>query len=296
MGSFARGLTWAVPVIALASCSGSTRASVPPTVTSTVPRSTTTTSVTSRPTRTYQIKHTEVRLPLGHSVGDVLDVFLVLPIGGGPFPAIVFNHGYGSNPQAYSSFLDDLARRGFVVAGPNLTSNDIAQDARAARRTIDWLTTSPSEIAPAHINRHGIAVVGHSLGGLTALAVAYNSCCRDSRIAATVTIEGPVGDLPNGTYEWSTPPLLIVLGDNDPLVPATTGPQLLSKFAGKAYLLTIRGGGHGGGMDATEPAHTAVLRTELDFLNAYLSHDQQSLRAIAHDANGSHTALHAREP
>jgi dienelactone hydrolase len=233
---------------------------------------------------------------VGDSAGDALDVFVVAPIGGGPFPAIVFNHGYGSNAQAYSSFLDDFARHGFVVAGPNFTSNDIAQDASAVRRTVDWLTSSPSELAPAHINRHGIAVMGHSLGGLTALAVAYNSCCRDRRIAAAIAIESPVGDLPNGTYEWSTPPLLIVLGDNDPLVPATTGPQLLSKFAGTAYLLTIPRGGHGGGMDATDPAHTAVLRTELDFLNAYLSHDPQSLRALAHDANGSHTVLHTHEP
>ncbi len=252
---------------------------MPPTVPSTAPVPTTTTWVALRPARTYQVKQTEVRLPVGGSGEDALDVFVVVPIGGGPFPAVVFIHGYGSNAQAYSSVLDDFARHGFVVAGPNFTSNDVAQDTRAMRRTVDWLTMSPNELAPARVNGHSIGVMGHSLGGLTALAVAYNSCCRDPRIAATVTIEGPVGDLPNGTYEWSTPPLLIVLGDNDPLIPATTGPQLLSKFAGKAYLLTIRGGGHGGGMDATDPAHTAVLRTELDFLNAYLSHDPQSLHA-----------------
>ena len=54
------------------------------------------------------------------------------------------------------------------------------------------------------------------------------------------------------------PPLLIVLGDHDPLVPPATGQQLLTKFRGTAYLLTIVGGDHGGGIDDTDPAHHAV--------------------------------------
>src|SRR4051794_29654628 len=37
---------------------------------------------------------------------------------GGPFPLIVFSHGYGVNPQVYSHLLNHLASHGFVVASP----------------------------------------------------------------------------------------------------------------------------------------------------------------------------------
>jgi fermentation-respiration switch protein FrsA (DUF1100 family) len=180
------------------------------------------------------------------------------------------------------------------VAGPNFTSNDVHQDSIELSRAIDVLTSATSPLPRGLVDPQHIAVLGHSLGGLTALAVTYNSCCRDSRITAALTIEGPVGDLPNGSYLWSGPPLLVVLGDDDPLVPAATGRQLLSRFRGTAYLLTIVGGSHGGGIDHTDPAHNAVLRTVLEFLTAYLGHDAHALQMLRASPSTVHTRLTLR--
>jgi dienelactone hydrolase len=242
----------------------------------------------------FRIKQSDVAIPLNDSRHGTVDTFVVTPIGRGPFPLIVFNHGLGSTAQIYATFLDEIARRGFVVAGPNFTNNDIHEDATEISRVIDNLTSPSSRLAAGLIDPKHIAVLGHSLGGLTALAVAYNTCCRDRRISAALTFEGPVGDLPNGTYAWSGPPLLIVLGDHDPLIPPATGQQLLTKFRGTAYLLTIVGGDHGGGIDDTDPAHDAVLRAARDFLNAYLRHDSQALQMLRASAHPPQTRLTIR--
>jgi dienelactone hydrolase len=156
------------------------------------------------------------------------------------------------------------------------------------------LTSARSPLPRGLIDPRKIAVLGHSLGGLSALAVTYNSCCRDKRITAALTIESPVGDLPNGTYRWGGPPLLVVLGDQDPLVPPATGQQLLARFRGTAYLLTIVGGGHGGGIDNADREHDAVLRTVVDFLNAYLCHDTNALQMLRAPRNEPHTRFTLR--
>jgi predicted dienelactone hydrolase len=38
--------------------------------------------------------------------------------GGGPFPLVVFAHGYGVTPSFYASLLPRLAAAGYVVAAP----------------------------------------------------------------------------------------------------------------------------------------------------------------------------------
>jgi dienelactone hydrolase len=264
---------------------------VPITSSSTTAEVAATSTTVPTPKRLYRIIQTDIAIPLNDSHHDTVDTFVVTPIGRGPFPLIVFNHGLGSTAQIYATFLGEVARQGFVVAGPNFTNDDIHDDATEISRVIDGLTSAASSLAPGLVDPKHIAVLGHSFGGLTALAVTYNSCCRDRRISAALTFEGPVGDLPNGTYTWSGAPLLIVLGDHDPLVPPATGPQLFSKFRGTAYLLTIVGGDHGGGIDNTDPAHHSVLQVTLDFLNAYLKNDPTSLRMLRATPKQAHTRL-----
>ena len=66
------------------------------------------------------------------------------------------------------------------------------------------------------INVNSIGVVGHSLGAITTLGVADNSCCQDSRISAAVTIAGLELPVPGGTYfVGNDAPLLLIHGTAD---------------------------------------------------------------------------------
>jgi len=102
------------------------------------------------------------------------------PLAAGVFPLVVISHGTGGSGLVYRNLASHLARRGFVVAMPEHPGNNRNDNAlanaienfegrpRHVRIIVDWAFTS-SPFA-AHLARDGVAVIGHSLGGYTALA------------------------------------------------------------------------------------------------------------------------------
>jgi len=104
------------------------------------------------------------------------------PIDAGTFPLVVISHGTGGSHLVYRTLAAHLARHGFVVAMPehprnNRNNNDLAGTAanlanrpRHIRLVIDW-AFSPGGFGPSLLP-DAVAVVGHSMGGYTALATA----------------------------------------------------------------------------------------------------------------------------
>ncbi len=111
-----------------------------------------------------------------------LSVAMDAPIAAGPFPLVVISHGSGGSHLVYRTLAAHLARSAFVVAMPehpgnNRNNNDLvdtianlANRPRHIRLVIDWAFSSDA-FAPCLIS-DTVAIVGHSLGGYTALAVA----------------------------------------------------------------------------------------------------------------------------
>jgi predicted dienelactone hydrolase len=102
----------------------------------------------------------------------------------GPYPLVVFSHGYALSPIAYSTLVEHYASHGYVVLAPehketfdgSLTGFWAALIDRPAdvRSTIDEAErlTAPGAALAGMIDLDHIAVVGHSYGGYTALAAA----------------------------------------------------------------------------------------------------------------------------
>jgi hypothetical protein len=87
----------------------------------------------------------------------------------------------------------------------------------------------------------------------------------------------------------------MVLDTNDPVVPYATGNEILSSFRKNAYLLTIDGGMHSGGMNVGAPGHRAMLSTMFEFLAAYLGGDERELRALRTSQHpGTHLSFASR--
>jgi predicted dienelactone hydrolase len=104
------------------------------------------------------------------------------PISAGSFPLLLISHGGGGSNLAYCTTAAYLARHGFIVALPEHPGNTWSDNARAntllnlelrprhVRLVIDWA----AERGPfaASIMPATVAILGHSMGGYTALAAA----------------------------------------------------------------------------------------------------------------------------
>lgn len=111
-----------------------------------------------------------------------LSVSMNGPLDEGTFPLVVISHGTGGSHLVYRNLAAHLARHGFVVATPehprnNRNNNDLAGTAanlanrpRHLRLAIDWAFSSGG--FGACLVPDAVAIVGHSMGGYTALATA----------------------------------------------------------------------------------------------------------------------------
>ncbi len=111
-----------------------------------------------------------------------LDVAMDAPVAAGTYPLVLVSHGSGGSHLAYRELAAHLARVGFVVAlveHPGNSRNDnsrvdteanLAARPRHLRLVADHLTADPA-VGP-HLVADAVAIVGHSMGGYTALAAA----------------------------------------------------------------------------------------------------------------------------
>jgi predicted dienelactone hydrolase len=232
------------------------------------------------------------------------------PIGlSGPFPLIVFGHGYEVTPASYPDLLDAWTKAGYVVAapvfplenqnapgGPN--ENDLPNQPEDMSLVISSLQ-SPQDAAAGRVSGmidfSRVAASGHSDGGDTALAVAYDQPVRDTRVKAAVILAGaedpfarPFAMPANG------PPLLAVQGTADTINP----PDQTDAFFGQAgrpkYLLKLLGADHPTPYMDPGPELATVEQMTLAFLDQYLKGGSAVLsRYVAQGSAGPGSVLTA---
>ncbi len=139
------------------------------------------------------------------SVGSALSNGRPEPTGG-PYPLVVFSHGYAISPIVYSTLVEHYASQGYIVLAPehNETFDQSLSGFWKAlidrpvdiHRTIDYaeLLTKPGAPLAGMIDMDNIGVVGHSYGGYTALAAAgarFDFAAYKTRCAA-LTADDPL--------------------------------------------------------------------------------------------------------
>lgn len=215
----------------------------------------------------------------------------------GPFPLIVFGHGYAVTPAPYSPLLDAWAKAGYVVAapifplenanapgGPNEQDlvNQPADMSLVITRLRDRFNRRASRLA-AIIDFKRIAVAGQSDGGDTALAAAYGPG-RDRRVSAAVILSGAEDPFaPRFNLPRDGPPLLATQGTADTINPPAQTYSFFRSASPPKYLLKLLGASHLPPYTQPGPELSTVERMTLAFLGRYLKNEPGQLNHLVHD-------------
>lgn len=201
---------------------------------------------------------------------------------GGPFPLVVFGHGFNSSPDHYAGLLHAWASAGYVVAAPSfprgvegaqLDENDLANEPADLSFVVTKLLAVNAAPGPLSglIDPNRIGAAGHSDGADAALGAGYNTCCRDTRLKAVVIGEADEHVFAGGTYfPPGSPPMLLTQADQDALNPPPLGQQIFADAHSPKYLLWMINAQHLEPF-TTDQAHLAVVeRATIAFFDRYL--------------------------
>lgn len=214
------------------------------------------------------------------------------PPAAGRFPLVVFGHGFDIMPGIYARLLRYWTSAGFVVAspifplenprapgGPN--ENDLPNQPADMRFVISSLLHPTAQSAGplhGHVNPNEVAVAGHSDGGDTALALAYDPSLRDRHLQAAVILSGAeIPMLPAFKLAAHGPPLLATQGTSDVVnLPSATA-AFFDPAPRPKFLLQLLGGSHIGPYTSDRRQLASVERVTTAFLQYYLDHDQLAM-------------------
>ena len=208
-----------------------------------------------------------------------LPVRIAFPRREGKFPIVVFSHGAYSSKDLYNVILDHWASHGYIViAATHSDSTALGTQRGDPDAALPWvnrmadlsfLVDSIDGLADKVRGLKGkadatrVAATGHSLGALTALAMAgvpavdrrdgQRKTYRDSRVKVALMISPP-GAIPglvdNGGFASIKVPALYTTGTEDlVMLPDTTwewhkDSYRMAPAEGDKLLVTLKGGDH----------------------------------------------------
>lgn len=192
------------------------------------------------------------------------------PSGPGPWPLVVFAHGYNNTPAPYEPMLRSWAQNGLLVAAPE--SPGLARgrgpldESNIANQPGDLSATVTAMLAGSSVIPGEIAAVGHSDGGVAVAGMALSSRYHDGRIVAHVVLSGSVGFVAPSDRISGSGPLLAVVGDADEF--HNLGPTQRTYAAAPAPkgMIIIRGGRHLDPFIGGSAQSGTVRASVLDFL------------------------------
>jgi dienelactone hydrolase len=168
----------------------------------------------------------------------------------GPFPIVLFSHGFGASRLYYSNLLSGIASWGFVVVSADYLERGLlsqasggsvtdtpGQDLRTMFSSLSVTETASADPAsPLYgvADASKVAAIGHSAGGQTAF-----DALNDPRVALAIGW-APVG--PSGPP--SHKPVMIIGEQEDVALTSATLTGEFNKFPGPTKFVEISGEGH----------------------------------------------------
>ncbi len=171
----------------------------------------------------------------------------------GPFPVVLFSHGYAGFPEQSADLTTHLARWGFVVVAPDHVERSLdgllgTAGQNVKKKLTDRQVLSQSlDLSLAENRRAGspleglvngaeAAVIGHSAGA----GAAYDTASSDRRIKSFISYSVSVGG------QAAPPPVpgMVMIGTSDGVIPIAANRKVYQGMRAPKYLVTLRGAGH----------------------------------------------------
>ena len=202
----------------------------------------------------------------------------------GPYPLVVFAHGYGVTPRFYAALLARIASAGYVVAAPTLPllsgtpagpTDDVDWDAKygdlqfVTTQVLDR-STAGDPVLGGQIDPARIAVAGHSDGAQLAFGDGFEAGRTDARVRAVVAYAAYLGG--GHQYQANGRALLHFASEHDEY--NDVGETVAwdhATLGGPYWTVMVWGGAHA--PPYTSPADSrfeAVASMSVDFLDAQL--------------------------
>jgi alpha-beta hydrolase superfamily lysophospholipase len=228
---------------------------------------------------------------------------------GGPYPLVVFGHGFAVSPTPYNRLLDRWVRAGFIVAAPIFPKSNANAPGGPDERDLpnqtgdmnfvirSMLALSAAQSGPfAARIKPAVAVAGQSDGGDTALAAAFDPTQHSERVEAAVILSGAEDPFAARFTPRPGTPLLATQGTAD----TVNRPEETMAFYRAAgvpkYLLLLDGASHQEPYTQPGPQLDAVSRITIAFLDRYLKLKGARLRQLVAARNaGRATELQSSE-
>ena len=248
---------------------------------------------------------TVARSPLPARPGRVLSTRVWLPTAPGPWPLVVFGHGFAVQGSTYEGLLRAIAAEGFVVAAPDFPGSTSA--ASGAPNELDVREEPCDLLFVAHhlqeAGRGGGPLAGDVAGGRVALAGQSDGATA----AAFAALSDPVGACGGppvaAVVAFSSNPVprragadaavLAITGSADAVNPPSHTRALYEEAPASAYLLTSLGDGHLA-PSTDSPHHTEIAMVVVDFLRAALLDSTAARHQLVSDAHRPGLVLASR--
>lgn len=229
----------------------------------------------------------------------------------GPFPLVIFGHGFAVTPAAYYRLLRAWAQAGYVVAAPVFPlenahapggpdeSDLVNQPGDMSFVITQMLAASANRYAllSGTIDPRQIAVSGQSDGGETALAVAYDKYYRDSRVRAAIILSGAqIPSVAALAFPTGTAPLLAAQGTADTVNLPRNTYEFFALAHRPKFMLQLVGAPHLPPYTDQQPQLGIVERVSTAFMNLYLKGELDGLAQMERFGDLPGTAELVPEP
>jgi dienelactone hydrolase len=144
----------------------------------------------------------------------------------GPYPLVLFAHGYAVTPDFYAPLLERWAAAGYVVAAPVfpiLSGSDGGASHVDYEKTFgdasfvitQVLGLGGTDPLAGLVDPDRIAAAGHSDGEVVSFGVGFLECCRDPRVKSVIAMAGDLSNANNPSVRDTGTPILHVMETND---------------------------------------------------------------------------------